>query len=433
MKRINTCKVKKITAIVLTVILALSAADMAKLYSRAEEPTQNTEGEGNTGTGGNTEGTGDSTGDSGTGTEGNAGTEENSTSENTDENSTEGESSENQRESFVRPDRSNEDNIFYFLTEQMNLNEAAACGVLANIKAESSFSPKAMGDKVGDTFTSFGICQWHNNRWNSLKIFCATMELEEDSLEGQLLYLQYELEHNYRHVLNALKQVSNTPEGAYDAGYVFCYRFEIPANKEVKSDYRGCMARDTYWPRHGGYVNGNQFYIWKTVGDKSYWYENGVRQGTYEDKAGVVGDGTIRGREIYDPLSNGWYWLDAVYGGAKATNKEVWMPYVYNGEEKFDEDTIAAKAAASGEMADQVKKAIKAHGGENAGKWVRYDKQGKMIKGWYTVQGADAELYPDQVGNTYYYDIITGLMAKGDICIDNTWYHFNEWSGALEN
>ena len=71
--------------------------------------------------------------------------------------------------------------------------------------------------------------------------------------------------------------------------------------------------------------------------------------------------------------------------------------------------------------------------GENAGKWVRYDKQGKMIKGWYTVQGADAELYPDQVGNTYYYDIITGLMAKGDICIDNTWYHFNEWSGALEN
>ena len=34
------------------------------------------------------------------------------------------------------------------------------------------------------------------------------------------------------------------------------------------------------------------------------------------------------------------------------------------------------------------------------GKWVRYDADGKMVKGWYTVEGADAEIYENQVGNT---------------------------------
>ena len=43
------------------------------------------------------------------------------------------------------------------------------------------------------------------------------------------------------------------------------------------------------------------------VGD--YWYEGGIRQGT---------EG--RGKEIYDPDSDDWYWLDANQGGAKAVS-----------------------------------------------------------------------------------------------------------------
>ncbi len=46
---------------------------------------------------------------------------------------------------------------------------------------------------------------------------------------------------------------------------------------------------------------------------KSYWYEDGVRQGTYDDPKGVLGDGVVRGREIYDPATDAWYWLDSVY------------------------------------------------------------------------------------------------------------------------
>ncbi len=54
---------------------------------------------------------------------------------------------------------------------------------------------------------------------------------------------------------------------------------------------------------------------WKTENGNSFWYENDVKQGTYDDAYGVIGDGVIRDREIYDPVSDGWYWLDACYDG----------------------------------------------------------------------------------------------------------------------
>ncbi len=166
---------------------------------------------------------------------------------------------------------------------------------------------------------------------------------------------------------------------------------------------------------------------WHYSGSKAYWYEYGVKQGTYSDPKGVIGDGTVRGREIYDPASDGWYWLDAVYDGAKAVSKEVWMPYVYQDEDTFSKQQIIDVANASGEMASQVKKAIE----EKTGKWVRYTAEGKMVKGWYEVNGDDLLVYPQQAGNTYYYDQMTGLMAKGWTNIDGVDYYFDELTGAL--
>ena len=112
---------------------------------------------------------------------------------------------------------------------------------------------------------------------------------------------------------------------------------------------------------------------------------------------------------------------------AKAVSKEVWMPYIYQGEKNWPDEEIAMNAASSGDMAAQVTKAIK----EGSGKWVRYDANGMMYKGWYTVEGADVELYPTQKGNTYYYDPKTGLMAKGEVTIDGQVYRFDEMTGAL--
>ena len=109
---------------------------------------------------------------------------------------------------------------------------------------------------------------------------------------------------------------------------------------------------------------------WKTVNGKDYWYENGVKQGT-----------TGRGKEIYDPDSDAWYWLDANRGGAKAVSKDVYQE-------------------------------------SNGGKWVRYDANGHMIKGWDTNDDG-----------TYYFDLVTGAMTKGDATIDGLPCSFDTTTG----
>lgn len=120
---------------------------------------------------------------------------------------------------------------------------------------------------------------------------------------------------------------------------------------------------------------------WLTIKGADFWYEKGVRQGL---------DG--RGKEIYDPASDAWYWLDAVDQGKKATSKDVYQ------ESK------------AGQWADRP---------DGTGKWVRYDAQGHMIKGW----SADKR---------YYFDPIYGTMAKGDAVIDGRTYHFDKNTGVLQ-
>ncbi len=175
---------------------------------------------------------------------------------------------------------------------------------------------------------------------------------------------------------------------------------------------------------------------WNNVGEKSYWYEDGIKQGTYYDAKGVVGDGTIRGREICDislkdesGQDGVWFWLDSVYDGAKAVGKEVWIPYIYQNEDEWDaaeKEKIALESDPG--MGELVLKFMN----EKKGKWVRYDENGKMLKGWVTIEGELAEKYPNQKGNTYYYDTRTGLMAKGDITIDGVTYHFDEETGVRQ-
>ncbi len=176
---------------------------------------------------------------------------------------------------------------------------------------------------------------------------------------------------------------------------------------------------------------------WNEVGGKAYWYENGYKQGTYDDPKGVMGDGTVRGREICDNSvkdSNGngtWYWLDAAYGGAKATNKEVWMPYIYKNEDTLSYSQKSDAAARSDGGMNGLGSCVLNAMNSKTGKWVRYDGEGRMMKGWVTIRDELASYYPNQVGNTYYYDSVTGLMAKGWVIIDGQTYHFDEVSGVL--
>lgn len=119
---------------------------------------------------------------------------------------------------------------------------------------------------------------------------------------------------------------------------------------------------------------------WVEENGKKYWYEKGVKQGT-----------TGRGKEIYDPDSDAWYWLDAVQGGAMTVSKDVYQE------------------SAAGQWADKP---------DGTGKWVRYDENGHMVKGWQTTEKG-----------TYYFDLITGAMAKGAGDIDGVPCAFDEYTG----
>ena len=140
-----------------------------------------------------------------------------------------------------------ESECFTFFTGTMGLNTAAACGILANIAAESEFKETALGDSG----TSYGLVQWHNERFTSLKEFAKTNGLNYATAGCQLLYLRRELEIKYPKVLAALKSVTNDSKGAYNAAYIWCTQFEIPANKEMVGDVRGTAASTTYWTKYG--------------------------------------------------------------------------------------------------------------------------------------------------------------------------------------
>lgn len=124
---------------------------------------------------------------------------------------------------------------------------------------------------------------------------------------------------------------------------------------------------------------------WKEEEGVKYWYEDGIRQGT---------EG--RGREIYDPDSDAWYWLDAIDGGRMAVSKDVYQE------------------SGAGEWAENQE--------TGTGKWVRYDGEGHMVKGWDSNEEG-----------TYYFDPTYGTMAKGTVTIEGKEYTFDTDTGILQS
>ena len=150
------------------------------------------------------------------------------------------------KEIFESGKYSNEQLCYAFAIKELGYNNAAAAGLLANIKAESNFRTNANGDSG----RSYGICQWFAARRTRLLNWCDLKGYDADTLYGQLYFLKYELETYYPSVHRYMKNVENTPEGAYDAAYYFCYNFEAPANKASKSTSRGNSAQNTYYDKY---------------------------------------------------------------------------------------------------------------------------------------------------------------------------------------
>ena len=139
---------------------------------------------------------------------------------------------------------SNKDKVYTALVKN-GLSYAAACGVMANIEKESNFNPSA-----GSTSGAYGLCQWTGARRSNLFSFCKNNGYSSNSVEGQVAFLMHELRGSYSGVLNSLKSVANSADGAYNAGYRFCYDFERPSNKGSRSSQRGSVARNSYWPTY---------------------------------------------------------------------------------------------------------------------------------------------------------------------------------------
>ena len=144
--------------------------------------------------------------------------------------------------------KTNEETFINFCMEVMGFNLAAAVGAATNVKRESDFETGALGDGG----TSYGICQWHASRYANLMSWCGSNGKDYEELDGQLWYMKHELENSYSAVLSYLRGVPNTAQGAYDAAYYWCLKFEVPADKIAASERRGAIARDTYWPKYSG-------------------------------------------------------------------------------------------------------------------------------------------------------------------------------------
>ena len=124
------------------------------------------------------------------------------------------------------------------------LNLAAICGVLANMDNESGFDPTA----VGDSGTSYGLCQWHNERKTNVQNYCRQKYGDIASLQGQVEFFIQEAQGS---IWGTLSSVSNDTQGAYKAGYTMCYEFERPSDKANKSISRGNLAVSVYCPLFG--------------------------------------------------------------------------------------------------------------------------------------------------------------------------------------
>ena len=286
----------------------------------------------------------------------------------------------------------NERDVYNYLTGTMGMNSAAASGVMASMYRESRFYV----DITNDYGTAYGLCQWYGDRWTNLQNYCNNNGLDWHTLYGQMRFLEYEL-NSLSSLRSYMYGISNDADGAYHAGYEWCRVYELGGNTSdtTRCDSRGTLARDTFWPKYqngstGGYTG------WRSENGRDYWYENGVKQGT-----------TGRGKEIYDASSDAWYWLDAVDGGAKAVNKDVYQE-------------------------------------SDGGKWVRYDENGHMIKGencqngnWYYFEPVTGAMIhgpwtlPD--GRKVYYDLTTGIMQYGNVSINGSLYYFDPVYGTMKS
>ena len=204
----------------------------------------------------------------------------------------------------------NTEAIYRYLTQNMGLNTAAACGVMTNINAESAMSPINLQNTYNSSielsdseytsrvdsgkytkFTSdsagYGLCQWTtSNRKSNLLSYAKSQKKSIGDLRMQMEFFEKELTTSYNSVYVTLKNVPNTPAGAYIAAAEMCMCYEIPANTVATAASRGKTCLSNYWKQYSGSsasVTGTSF-----LSLCGYSYPTEVRNGKGMDVTGYA-------------------------------------------------------------------------------------------------------------------------------------------------
>ena len=132
----------------------------------------------------------------------------------------------------------------YYYFKSKGFNNAAICGLMANIMMECSFDTSTFTRQCDDVLNPYlkasGICMWTAEGFENFKRDCPTWK---QGIDGQLVYL-YEtivkndkstLPNNQKYtywcngVYTMLKTTPNTESGARAAALNFCANYERPA------------------------------------------------------------------------------------------------------------------------------------------------------------------------------------------------------------
>lgn len=146
----------------------------------------------------------------------------------------------------------------------LGMTPAGAAGCTANILAESAGRSDNLQDCYNNSFgvsdaeyvrqvdagtrnfadsAGFGYCQWtSNDRKRNLYDYLKGKGKSIADSDGQFQFMAREMRQSYAYVWNILTTTSDP----FEAGYVMCKRYEIPANTEAQSQYRGNQAKQIF-------------------------------------------------------------------------------------------------------------------------------------------------------------------------------------------
>jgi len=145
---------------------------------------------------------------------------------------------------------------------KLGMTTAGAAGCTASILAESAGRSNNVEDRSGindDVYTAgvdngtygnfvndrygYGYCQWTlPSRKKALYDYLKGHGKSIADSDGQFQFMAREMRSRYSYVWSTLTHTADP----YEAGYVMCKFFEIPADTERQSQYRGNQARGIY-------------------------------------------------------------------------------------------------------------------------------------------------------------------------------------------